>query len=202
MKRPGILQGMSPSAKRPRPATLADWLAQPAEARLELIDGELIEKAAPDFEHGRTQLDVAQQIRPWYHHRGGGGRPGGWWIAAEVDIELDGNGYRPDLLGWRRARVAQMPPARPVRVGPDWICEIVSEPNATADTVRKLRRYHQAGVPHYWLVDPAKKTLTIYRHEREGYLTVLAAEAGEVVHAEPFEAIELRVAALFGDEGD
>lgn len=177
-----------------------DWLAQPAEARLELIDGELIEKAAPDYEHGRTQLDVAQQIRPWYHHRGGGGRPGGWWIAAEVDIVLDGNGYRPDLIGWRRSRVPEMPLERPVRAVPEWICEIVSESNATTDTVKKFRRYHQAGVSYYWLVDPSKKTLTVYRHERDGSLALLVAEAGETVRAEPFEAIELRVAALFGEE--
>lgn len=191
---------MSTSAHRPRPATLATWLAQPAQARLEFIDGELIEKAAPDYEHGRTQLDVAQQIRPWYHHKGGDGRPGGWWIAAEVDIVLDGNGYRPDLVGWRRVRVPEMPHERPVTVVPDWICEIVSESNATTDTVKKLRRYHQAGVPYYWLVDPSKKSLTVYRHQRDGYLALIAAEAGETIRAEPFEAIELQIAALFGAE--
>ena len=32
--------------------TIEEWLAQPAERRLELIDGEFIEKAAPDFPHG------------------------------------------------------------------------------------------------------------------------------------------------------
>jgi Uma2 family endonuclease len=193
---------MTTKPRRPDLATIADWLARPSEARLELIGGELLEKAAPDYEHGRTQLDVAQQIRPWFHHRGGGGRPGGWWIASEVDIELNGDGYRPDLVGWRRARVPEMPQERPVRIRPDWICEIVSESNATTDTVKKLRRYHQAGVPHYWLADPAKKTLTVYRHEHDGYLTVLAAEAGETVRAEPFEAIEIRIAALFGEEDD
>lgn len=190
---------MSPPAQRP-PASLADWLAQPAEARLELIDGALIEKAAPDYEHGRTQLDLAQQIRPWYHHRGGGGRPGGWWIAAEVDIVLAANGYRPDLVGWRRVRVPEMPLERPVQVAPDWICEIVSESNATTDTVKKFRRYQEAGVGSSWLVDPAKKTLTVYRHERDGYLALLVAETGETVRAEPFEAIELRVGAMFGEE--
>lgn len=191
---------MSPPAHRPRPATLADWLAEPAAARLELVDGELIEKAAPDYEHGRTQLDVAQQIRPWYHHRGGGGRPGGWWIVAEVDIVLGANGFRPDLVGWRRARVPEMPAERPVTVIPDWICEIISESNATTDTVKKLRRYHQAAVHHYWLVDPSKKTLTVLRHQQEGYLAVLVAESGEKVRAEPFDAIELNVGGLFDEE--
>jgi hypothetical protein len=34
----------------------------------------------------------------------------------------------------------------------------------------------------------------------EGYLEVLSAERGELVRAEPFQAIELPVAALFGDD--
>lgn len=191
---------MSTSPARPHSATFEDWLAKPPEARLELIDGELIEKAAPDYEHGRTQLDVAQQIRPLFHHSGGGGRPGGWWIAAEMDIELKGNCYRPDLVGWKRARVPLMPTDRPVRLTPDWVCEIVSASNAATDTVKKVRRYHDGGVAYYWLVNPAQKTLTVYRHERDGYLAVLVAEAGEVVRAEPFESIEVKVSAFFGDD--
>ena len=192
---------MSSSARSDTLATVEAWLAAPAERRLELIDGELHEKAAPDYLHGRTQLDVAQQVRPWFHHRGGGGRPGGWWIASEVDLLLQGNGYRPDLVGWRRDRVPEVPPERPVTVRPDWVCEILSPGNASTDTVKKLRKYQQAGIPHYWIVDPARRTLTVHRWAAEGYLTVLAAEAGERVRAEPFEAIELEVSALLGDEG-
>jgi hypothetical protein len=38
------------------------------------------------------------------------------------------------------------------------------------------------------------------RHTPEGYLTILRAERGEVVRAEPFDAIELAVGTLFGDD--
>ena len=126
------------------------------------------------------------------------GGPGGWWIVSEVDIVLDGRGYRPDLLGWRRDRVPELPNARPVTVTPDWICEIVSESNRSVDTVIKLRRYHQSEVPHYWIMDLIDRTLTVYRREPQGYLVALRAEAGEKVRAEPFDAIELEVAVLFG----
>lgn len=37
----------------------------------------------------------------------------------------------------------------------------------------KLRRYHEAGVPHYWLLDPDTGTLNVFRHEAQGYLNVL-----------------------------
>ena len=67
---------------------------------------------------------------------------------------------------------------------------------------RKLRRYHQAEVPHYWLIDPIAQTLTVYRRAPEGYVNVLSAERGELVRPEPFDAIELRVGLWFGDDPD
>lgn len=66
----------------------------------------------------------------------------------------------------------------------------------------KVRAYHRAGVPHYWLVDPAERTLVVMRRAEAGYLTVLAATATETVRAEPFDAVELRVAGFFDDEPD
>lgn len=38
------------------------------------------------------------------------------------------------------------------------------------------------------------------RWNAEGYVTRLRAERGEVVRAEPFEAIEIAVGTLFGDD--
>jgi len=53
-----------------------------------------------------------------------------------------------------------------------------------------------------WILDQLDRTLTVYRHQPEGYLVALRAEANERVRAEPFDAVELEVAALFGDAPD
>jgi len=55
-------------------------------------------------------------------------------------------------------------------------------------------------VPHYWIVNPMEHTLTVLRWTRDGFLTVLTAERGETVHAEPFEALDLGISRIFGDE--
>ena len=192
---------MTTSVQKPGGKTIADWLAQPEEARLELIDGEFLEKAAPTIEHGRAQAAASGRIRdPFDRKPGGPGGPGGWWIGSEIDIVLDGRGYRPDLAGWRRERMPVLPKERPAIIRPDWICEIVSESNRATDTVKKLRRYHQSGVPHYWILDQLERTLTVHRCGAEGYLIVLRAEAEERVRAEPFDAIEVHVASLLGDD--
>lgn len=192
---------MSTPVRGARRKTLEEWLAAPESARLELIDGELIEKAAPTFEHGLAQSLTAGVIASAFHRRSGGrGGPGGWWIVTEVDIVLDGRGYRPDLLGFRRERLPSPPTERPVTQRPDWICEIVGESNRAVDTVTKLRRYHQAQVPHYWIIDQLDRTLTVYRHTADGYLVALRAAEHETVRAEPFEAVEIQVGVVLGGD--
>jgi Uma2 family endonuclease len=181
--------------------SLQDWLAQPEEAYLELVDGELIEKAAPGFDHGVAQGNTITAVGGQFGGPSGiANRPGGWWLSLEVDVLLDGNVFRPDIAGWRRERLADRPKLRPVTVRPDWICEILSESNRRHDTVVKLRHYHQAGVPHYWIVDGAERTLTVHRHTVDGYLVAMRADASARVRAEPFDAIELDVAVLLGDD--
>ncbi len=54
---------MSMPARRSGPFTIADWLAQPEGNRLELIDGDFVEKAAPPIQHGVAQLGTGSSIR-------------------------------------------------------------------------------------------------------------------------------------------
>lgn len=194
---------MAYPAPAPNPAgkTIADWLAQPEEARLELIDGEFIQKAAPTMQHGVAQSALAAAlVGPFHRKPGGTGGPGGWWLGSEVDLVMEGRGYRPDLAGWRRERMPVPPKERPVQLRADWICEIVSESNRRTDTILKLRRYYQAGVPFYWILDQSERSLTVHRHGPDGYIIALRAEASERVRAEPFDAVELLVGQLVGDD--
>ncbi len=87
-----------------------------------------------------------------------------------------------------------------MEIRPGWICEVISPSRPDDDTVKKLRLHHAAKVPHYWLVDPRGSTLTVMRWAEPGYVTVLRAERSEAVNPEPFEAILLRVGALFGED--
>jgi Uma2 family endonuclease len=172
-----------------------------AERFHEFIGGEVIQKAAPTGEHGDAQAGVVGALRPSFQRRSGGGGPGGWWIATEVEVLLTtGDLVRPDVLGWRREHCPERPTGTPVKQRPDWICEVISPSNANDDTVKKLRLYHSAGVPNYWLVDPRDSTLTVMRWSADGYVTLMRAERSETVRAVPFEAVELQVGTLFGDD--
>ena len=169
--------------------------------RSEVIAGEVQEKAAPSAEHADAQGALTALLRARFHRRGGGGNPGGWWIMAEVEIELETHEvYLPDVAGWRRENVPQRPSGRPVRIRPDWVCEVLSPSTARRDQVTKQRTFHRCGVGHYWIVDPEREVLIVQRWSADGYLVVLTAGKGETVRGEPFDAVELVVGELFGDD--
>jgi len=181
---------------------VADLLAIPEEHRRhEVIDGVLVEKEAASGRHGAAQGRLVRWVGP-YDRRPGGRGPGGWWFATEVEIELgEIQVFRPDVAGWRRERLPTPPSEVPIRTRPDWVCEILST-NRRNDLIKKKRAYHAHEVGHYWLVDPIDETLTVHRWHSDGYVEVLVAERSDLVRAEPFEAIELRVGVLFGDDED
>ncbi|HEY5945941.1 MAG TPA: Uma2 family endonuclease [Kofleriaceae bacterium] len=184
------------------PATIADLLAIPEDRRNhEVIDGELLEKEATSGRHGGAQLRLGSELAP-YNRKPGGRFPGGWWFASETEVLFeDTQVFKPDLAGWRRERLTELPREVPTVVRPDWVCEILSS-NRRRDLVHKKRVYHQHEVPHYWIIDPVAETLSINRWSRDGYVEVLIAERHERVRAEPFADIELQVGVLFGDEPD
>jgi len=173
----------------------------PGDVAAEIIDGELVQKAMPSPLHGSAQMGLGAQLFGPFNRRPGGKRPGGWWLMSEVEVFYeDTQVYQHDLVGWRRETTPEMPKESPVRIRPDWVAEVLSPSNAGNDLVKKLRTLSKHGVPHYWIVDPEHRTLTVMRWTGEGYLTALTAGEEDVVRAEPFEAIELYVAALFGGE--
>jgi Uma2 family endonuclease len=193
---------MSVAAKLRPLVTAVELLAIPEGDRFhEVIDGELMRKAMPSGPHGRVQRALGGRIGDPYDRRPGGRWPGGWWIVTEVEIELDKHEvFRPDLSGWRRECLAELPRKAPIRTRPDWICEVLSRSNARIDLVKKMRVYHRCEVPHYWIVDPEEETLAVYRFTPEGYLLALTAEREDRVRAEPFGEVELSMAAIFGED--
>lgn len=50
---------------------------------------------------------------------------------------------------------------------PDWVVEITSLSNPQTDYGIKLFKYRSAGVREYWIVNPQKKTVTVFDFEKE-----------------------------------
>jgi Uma2 family endonuclease len=174
--------------------TIQEWLENPDE-RLELIEGELVPKPLSGMPEGNAKGGISAVLRSSFHSASGG-----WWFGASVDTQLGEDGFRPDLAGWRRARFTTAIDGRPGVLRPDWICEVMGPLHRGGDLLQRLRLFHQAGVPHFWVLDVRSGVLAVFRHEALGYLNVLTAERGQLVRAEPFDAIEINVGILLGDD--
>ena len=103
----------------------------------------------------------------------------------------------PDLAGWRRERMPEMPIAPAFEIAPDWTCEVLSPSTAALDRTNQVAIYAREAVRHVWLVDPLAQTLEVYRLLGSTYELLGAWHGESNVRAEPFDAIELELAALW-----
>lgn len=193
--------GTSASSRIPRrPTALEQFLAIPIADRFhELIHGQLVTKVSPVLSHQLVEGNVLSLLSP-YNRRAQRGRRGGWLIASEVEISYNTrNILRPDIVGWRRDRLPDdLDLDGTMSLRPDWVCEVVSKTNSRRDTVTKRLLYARFGVPHYWIIDPRKKSLAVLQLDGNEYSDVLIAHEGESVRAAPFADTSLRLSRLFG----
>jgi Uma2 family endonuclease len=182
-------------AKDGRPATYADLEALPDHLVGEIVGGRLVDRPRPAPRHAQTSSDLGILIGPAY--RFGRGGPGGWWILDEPELHLGPDVLVPDLAGWRRVRMPELPETAYFELTPDWICEVISPRYESFDRDDKLGVYRREQVPHAWLVSPAARTLEVLRLTPEGYLIVAVHTAPRAVRAEPFDAVELDLGLLF-----
>ncbi len=176
-------------------ATYADLEALPPHVTGQLIDGTLYAHARPASPHVlASSVLVSDLVGPFDRGREG---PGGWLILFGPELHFGRNVLVPDLAGWRRERMPEMPRAPYFELAPDWVCEVLSPSTAGLDRVKKLAVYLKEGVTHLWFVDPDGKTLEVYRKEGERYAVAATFEGDDGIRAEPFDAIELELGALW-----
>jgi Uma2 family endonuclease len=130
----------------------------------------------------------------------GDGGPGGWWILDEPELHLGEHVLVPDLAGWRRERLPDVRAKTHFELAPDWVCEVVSPGSARLDRGAKALIYAEQGVSHMWIVDPTARTLEVLRNQEGHWLVASVHGEDEVVRAEPFDAVELKLGRLWGLE--
>jgi len=178
-----------------RAATYDDLRRVPEHLVAEIVDGELYTSPRPAARHARAVSRLGSELDgPFDRGRGG---PGGWIILYEPELHLAGQVMVPDLAGWRRTRMAELPDVAAFELAPDWICEVLSPGNEAFDRSLKMPRYAEAGIPHAWLIDPGAQTVEVYEMASGGWHLV-ARHAGEApIRARPFDAVEIQLASLW-----
>jgi Uma2 family endonuclease len=168
------------------------WDAPDDDKRYEVIDGKLYVTPAPVWRHqrglGKLYWPIAQYVY---------GRQLGEVVTAPVGVVLDDeNGVQPDLVYVSRDR-QDIISERGIEGAPDLVVEVLSPGTQGRDRGIKMRRYALAGIPHYWIVDPATITLEAYRLGPRGYELLGRHGPGTVFHPELFPGLEISIDDLW-----
>ena len=170
-------------------------LDAPTHPVAEIVDGTLYThpRAAPP--HAVASSVFGGELGPPFH-RGHGG-PGGWWILDEPELHLGEDIVVPDLAGWRRERMAELPDTAYFTLAPDWVCEALSASTRRLDLHEKRPVYAREGVGHLWLIDPADRTFEAFELHEGQWLLIASAKDDDSVSIRPFDAITFSLGDLW-----
>ena len=176
-------------------ALYEDVIAAPEDNVAEIVEGYLYLSPRPAPRHSNAATVLGSTLNGAFHQGRGG--PGGWWILFEPELHLNGDVLVPNLAGWRRERLPELPEGPGFELAPDWLCEVLSPSTQRFDRRTKLPRYTLAGVAHLWLVDPSTRRLEVYGRLDREWVLLEEYSGAAAVSAPPFEAIAVDLAPLW-----
>jgi Uma2 family endonuclease len=178
-----------------RPATYDDLVGLPGGVVGEILDGQLHASPSPALQEAAAAVTLGRiLLRP----AGRDEDPDPWQILPEPELHLGADILVPRLAGWRASRLRDLPDTPYFSLPPDWVCEIRSS-GAASFRARKMAIYAVERVSHAWLIDPLAQMIEARRLEDGRWASVATHVGHEIVHLEPFEAIDLPLALLWGE---
>jgi Uma2 family endonuclease len=174
-------------------ATYDDLREVPEHFVAELFDGDLWAFPRPALPHANAAASLLGEIYKSFPNSG----PSGWVILFEPELHFGKDVLVPDVAGWRRTRLPQVPDAAYLSLAPDWICEVLSASTEEVDRGKKLRIYAREGVAHAWLIDPIARSLEVLSLDARQWLQLGRYTDEAKVRAVPFDTVELELRALW-----
>lgn len=128
--------------------TLSEYLKTSYHPDRDFVDGEVQERNLGEFEHAAIQAFLTSwffQHRDEWHLQ----------VLPEMRIQVSGERVRiPDVCLLARTH----PPERVITRPPQAVIEILSPEDRVLRYNERLADYRQMGIPHVWVIDPARKT--------------------------------------------
>ncbi len=181
--------GVMPTLPRSLPLTVADFEAVrdvDDGHRYELIDGTLLVTPAAGTAHQRAVARLYAQLE-------GTATPGHEVFVAPYDVRLGPDTVlQPDVLVAATATIEE----DGVRGRPVLAVEVLSPSTRSMDLGGKRHRYEAAGVPAYWVVDPAVPELLVFELRDRHYVQVSHVSGADPLRLDLPWPVTLTPAAL------
>lgn len=182
--------GLTMALPQKRTYTIDDIYALPEGQRAELFDGQMYMMAPPNRIHQELVNRLFQRITNHIDSKGGSCKvyPAPFAVFLTED---DTNYVEPDIsVICDKNKLTD----KGCDGAPDWIIEIVSPSSSKRDYLTKSTKYEAAGVREYWIVDPDKQRITIYRYEVEAAPMIAGFE--QPIQSGIFSDLEITIADL------
>ena len=176
-------------------ATYQDVLNAPPHKVAEIVDGKLYTHPRPAPIHAIASSGLGSRISNPFHFGDGG--PGGWWIIDEPELHLSEDIVVPDIAGWRRVRMPEIPTTAYFTLVPDCVCEVLSPSTRKLDLGGKRAVYAREGVSYLWLLDPDNRSLEAFRLHETQWVLIDKLFDDELVSLPPFEATTFSLSDLW-----
>jgi Uma2 family endonuclease len=160
--------------------------------RHEIIDGEHYVTASPVMRHQRISRRLFIAIQTYLD-----AQPRGEVFYAPVDVVMSFHDVVvPDLIYISHSR-AHLITAKNLQGSPDLVIEILSPSTRPRDERLKRDLYERMDVEEYWLADPDRNTLTVYRRQAGQFLPPATLAAGDAVSTPLLPDFALPLATVF-----
>lgn len=164
----------------------------PDRNRYEIVEGDLFVTPSPVPLHQRILMNLAAHL--WQHVRQH--RLGEVFVAPLDVVFTSSTVLEPDLIFVSKPR-AQIVGEKNLSGAPDLVVEILSESSLKLDLEIKPKQYALFGVPEFWRIGPATRTVEIFRMKEGAY--ELAARLGfaDALTSPLFPGLSLPVSSLW-----
>jgi Uma2 family endonuclease len=174
--------------------TYEDLLLLPEDGlRHEIIDGEHYVNASPLEKHQRVSYNLIVEIGIYLRQY-----PVGRFYHAPFDVVFSRyDVVEPDLMFISNEHLAIIT-SRNVQGSPDLLVEILSPSNTRYDEVTKRALYERTGVGEYWIVDPVRDTVRVFRRNAAGRYDIAAdLSRNETLTSPLFPTLEIQLDDIF-----
>ena len=172
-----------------------EYLALDTNHLIELSHGQLEVLPMPTQSHQLLVIALFELLRNFVRKE-----ELGTVLLAPMRVQLWPGKFRePDIL----FMTAQNDDRRSDRFweGADLVMEVVSPDGPERDKVIKRREYAQAGIPEYWIVDPADLSITVLTLQGQEYALHGEFGSGETATSVLLDRFTVEVAAVFSEVG-
>jgi len=175
-------------------------LPTPSEAggtRFEVIDGELYVAPSPGRRHQEIVTHLVSLLHAFARSNGLGKV-----FVSPFDVLLgEGDYMEPDILFVLEARAGILS-ERGVEGAPDLVVEVLSPSTRGRDRSIKLERYRHFGVAEYWIIDPDRRTVELWKQAARAAqpITLAAADTLRWSPSGDEPTLEISLSELFDEK--